>query len=60
MELKRFCILWIFKYLTLLIVPYGIETRFRLFLPKQQYLLIVPYGIETFESFHQVLPPSFF
>ena len=33
----------------LLIVPYGIETRFRLNFDTIEFLLIVPYGIETFE-----------
>ena len=31
----------------LLIVPYGIETRLKLFLLLEYNLLIVPYGIET-------------
>ena len=31
----------------LLIVPYGIETRYRKVNQDVRYLLIVPYGIET-------------
>ena len=31
----------------LLIVPYGIETKFLELNMRQGYLLIVPYGIET-------------
>ena len=31
----------------LLIVPYGIETKFLLFCINLRFLLIVPYGIET-------------
>ncbi len=33
--------------LTLLIVPYGIETYFKCSLCDAFFLLIVPYGIET-------------
>ena len=32
---------------SLLIVPYGIETRFNETFMSSSYLLIVPYGIET-------------
>ena len=47
MELKQITAATPMIKSTLLIVPYGIETRKDAFLHGQVHLLIVPYGIET-------------
>ena len=47
MELKQLIRYMIYYFLTLLIVPYGIETRRVGCDDYQVGLLIVPYGIET-------------
>ena len=46
---------------TLLIVPYGIETRQTVNLLRDNpELLIVPYGIETLQAPISCLPPAIF
>ena len=47
MELKRFQKKDAEPGIVLLIVPYGIETQYRIMLSNLFMLLIVPYGIET-------------
>ena len=48
MELKPHNQTYLYVYMTLLIVPYGIETCLKHSKdPKHHLLLIVPYGIET-------------
>ncbi len=59
MELKLIFQYTTGKDLALLIVPYGIETRFRLRLPFLGFLLIVPYGIET-NKWSQINPSALF
>ena len=47
MELKHDTESEVAKSVTLLIVPYGIETNFYILVSNCILLLIVPYGIET-------------
>ena len=47
MELKHICKATLQMHLTLLIVPYGIETSIENAIAEIERLLIVPYGIET-------------
>ena len=47
MELKRFYEVMDYPFVSLLIVPYGIETQFIAGCKQGIALLIVPYGIET-------------
>ena len=50
MELKHSLILLVDVLLTVLIVPYGIETRYFENFSTAYKVLIVPYGIETLIS----------
>ena len=50
MELKRITLTAQASKVSLLIVPYGIETQRELQQQQMEYLLIVPYGIETYKT----------
>ena len=59
MELKRRYIDGVTDAFPLLIVPYGIETGFVIYIcSDRRFLLIVPYGIETAQRHHGSRPPS--
>ena len=58
MELKQITAATPMIKSTLLIVPYGIETRKDAFLHGQVHLLIVPYGIETAKHLVRLLRVS--
>ena len=47
MELKQIYVINLTASFRLLIVPYGIETKYARRKPRAPGLLIVPYGIET-------------
>ena len=56
MELKRVIFGLGVRQLSLLIVPYGIETHLNSTLILRGLLLIVPYGIETYYECPSFLP----